>query len=123
LRVVTSFVALALLGGGLLQRVRPLTLPLFNDGHYYFLQMFSLLVDGDLDFANQYAALGDPFHNAHYEVTRGIGNALLGAPFFYLGRIAAVLRDIRSRPVARRSAGCYGVAAARRSSMRCAASH
>jgi hypothetical protein len=81
----------ALLAGGVLQGLRPLFLPLHSDAHYYFLQMFSLLVDGDLDFANQYAAFGDPLDNAHYEVTRGIGNAVLHAPFFYLGHVIAVL--------------------------------
>lgn len=89
--VVGCFAGIALLAGGLLQSVRPLDLPLYADGHYYFIQMVSLLVDGDLDFANQYAAFGDPLDNVHYEVTRGIGNALMVAPFFGVGRVVATV--------------------------------
>lgn len=86
----TAWLALgSLVAGGMLQYVRPLSLPLFADAHYYFLQMVSLLTDGDLDFRNQYAALGDPFRNVQHEVTRGIGNAILWAPFFYLASACA----------------------------------
>ena len=66
-------------------------LPFQGDGHYYFLQTSSLLLDRDLDFQNNYRELGDPFHNARYECLRGIGNALLWMPFFYLAWLLSTI--------------------------------
>jgi hypothetical protein len=80
--------------------------PLFGDGHYYFLQTHSLLEDGDLDLENQLALFGDPLA-AHVRVTRGLGNSLLWAPFYAVGRIWGTLAsDDPSRIALHAAWGC-----------------
>jgi hypothetical protein len=95
-RAAVITLAAALLTATLAQRDERVSFPLPGDGHYYVIQAISLLFEGDLDFRNQYATFGDPFDNARMEVTRGIGNTLLWAPFAYLGVGVSALAGARS---------------------------
>lgn len=90
IRAVCCALGVATLVAFVVQRPDQGQLQLLGDDRYYLIQATSLLLDADMDFQNEYVAFGDPFHNAQYETTRGLGNALLWAPFLYLGLVSGV---------------------------------
>lgn len=71
------------------------------DAHYYYLPLPSLVVDGDLDFANQYAEHGNWYGFGPTPIGRpgnvfGVGPAVFSAPFFLVGRAVALATGDRT---------------------------
>ena len=72
------------------------TSQLSADARYYYVYLPSLLLDGDLDFANDYQKLGNYYHEVvspetgRLENAFGIGPALFHAPLFLIGHAAAL---------------------------------
>lgn len=62
---------------------------LFGDGYYYFMQMCSLVSDGDFDVRDEGIALHAPRDVELEAVTRGIGNFALWLPGYVVGRVTA----------------------------------
>lgn len=69
-----------------------------SDGSYYYAYLPSLLLDQDLDFANQYDKL-IPHSDSHFKRSHGtgprrnkyaIGPAILWTPFFLVGHLIAI---------------------------------
>lgn len=62
--------------------------PLGGDGHYYFLHLRSLIMDGDLSMENEYRMFGNPFEWERVPETGrlpnwyAIGPAILWTPFY-----------------------------------------
>jgi hypothetical protein len=65
-----------------------------GDGVYYFVYLRSLVYDGDLDFANDYAIIGNPHgmprnsKTGHFENGTGIGVAIFQLPLGFVARAA-----------------------------------
>jgi hypothetical protein len=77
------------------------TARLTADAAYYYHYLPSLLLDGDLDFTNQYRAYPNYYHLARTPIGRagnvfGVGPAVFTAPFFLLGH--GLARITASRP-------------------------
>jgi len=73
--------------------------PLGSDGYYYFVYLPSLVLDGDLNFANQYTEATDPYglREAEGKLPPNpfpVGAAVLWLPFFLVGHLAAVISGV-----------------------------
>src|SRR4051794_2367865 len=54
------------------------------DARYYYVYLPSLLLDGDLDFTNQYAVLGNYYHEVRNPETQQLENAFgIGPALFH----------------------------------------
>ena len=67
------------------------------DGYYYYVYLRSVVMDGDLDFANEYELWGNPFDLGPDKTTGkarnifGVGPAILWAPFFLITHLLCLL--------------------------------
>ena len=67
------------------------------DGYYYYVYLRSVVMDGDLDFANEYEQWGNPFDLGPAKETGkarnifGVGPAILWAPFFLISHLLCLL--------------------------------
>jgi hypothetical protein len=69
-----------------------------SDGWYYYHALRSLILDGDLDYSNEYKQFGNWYGYGESSIGRprnpfGIGPALLWAPGFIVGHLIATARD------------------------------
>lgn len=78
-----------------------------SDGFYYYAYLRSIVVDGDVDFTNDYRLLGlsdkphlfVPTPTGYAQSAWTIGPAILWAPFYGVGHIAAESLQARGRDV------------------------
>ena len=84
-------------------RHRPWTGPhVGSDGWYYYHNLRSLALDGDLDLANEYQRFGNWYgyqrgRNGRYRNPFGVGPALVWLPAFYIGHFVATVATHKER--------------------------
>ena len=95
-RWLSHILAFAVLWGFVLVLLVRFGVPVSSDGLYYYVYLPSIVLDGDLDLANDYEAIGNPYKICRTETGRmgnpfQVGAAILWLPFYLIGHLIAGL--------------------------------